>query len=169
MFALTLAAPIKAQSPAANGADPIAESIRSLYRPIRRYLLGAAEKMPEADYAFRPTPDVRTFGQIIGHVANTHYNFCSWAKGEPRPAQQNHEQTTEKAALIAALTASLEYCDAVYDGMTDSMLSESVKIGQNDFPRSNPLIFNLTHSNEHYGNLVTYMRMKGRVPPSSGG
>ena len=162
---VVLAGPTAAQAQA----DPIAESIRGLYRPIRGHLIAAAENMPEAEYAFRPTAEVRTFGQIVGHLANTNYNFCSWAKAEQGPDRENFEQITDKARLIAALKASLEYCDPVYAGLTDTAAGERVRIGTNDVARANPLIFNLTHSNEHYGNLVTYMRMKGLVPPSSGG
>lgn len=170
LLLLLAPAAARAQEQAAQSdeeAEPIATSLRSTYEPIKRYLTMAADQAPDELYAFRPTPDVRTFGQLIGHIINAHYNFCAAALGERRPVQENFEQRVEKAALVEALAASFEYCDRAYGTLTDAQAAEETSVFGRPRPRIYPLIYNVAHDNEHYGNIVTYMRMNGLVPPSS--
>lgn len=147
--------------------DPVMTSLRSLHRPIRRNLLQTAQQVPESLYDFRPAPEARSIGQLIGHVTNTHYNFCAAALGESRPASENFENVRGKTALVAALTASLEYCDRAYATIADTAASQTVTMFGTKVARSYPLTYNVAHDNEHYGNLVSYMRLNGIVPPSS--
>jgi uncharacterized damage-inducible protein DinB len=132
-----------------------AKAVASAWNRIKRLNAAAAAAMPEAAYSFKPSPDVRSFGQIIGHLANEHYTLCSEVKGEANPHKgTDFEQKTTKADLMKALNDSNAYCDAV---------APSAK-GDKAFAT---LLLNVTHDSEHYGNLVTYLRMKGIVPPSS--
>jgi uncharacterized damage-inducible protein DinB len=148
--------------------NPLSASAKAQYMIARGDVLKAAEKMPEANYSFKATDDVRSFGQLVGHVANASYFFCSSAKGEKSPAKANIEKTmTTKAALVEALSGALSYCDGVYDGMTDKAAVEPLKLLGQDSPRIGVLTFNNMHTMEHYGNMVTYMRLKNIVPPSS--
>jgi uncharacterized damage-inducible protein DinB len=152
----------------------LAASANAMHGTIRRDLAEAAEAMPAEDFAFKPTPDVRSFAQLVGHVINANNFFCSQAAGAERPSKTNFEKETEKATLIKGLTDALAYCDKVYASMTDTTFAEAATmIG---FPGMAPktattrgavLIFNTTHNNEHYGNLVVYLRLKGKVPPST--
>jgi len=158
-----------ATPPQPSKAQELSASVTSLYRSIRKNLVGAAEKMPEEHYGFRPTPEVRSFGEIIGHVANAQYNFCTAALGVPSPNTENLERKATKAELVKALNDALAFCDKAYDGLTDDGLHAAAKFGTSAITGGYALIFNIAHDNEHYGNLVTYMRMKGLVPPSSGG
>ena len=141
-------------------------SVKPVYSAAAAYVLAAAEQMPEADFAFKPTPEVRSFGQLVGHVANAHYMLCSAALGQASPNQQNWEQVTEKAALIEALRASTAYCSGAYDQGDEAAVQEVSLFGQ-QMTRMRVLVMNAAHDMEHYGNIVTYMRMKGMVPPSS--
>lgn len=127
----------------------------------------SAEKMPEENYSFRPVDSVRTYGQIIGHIADSQNFFCSLAMGEKNPALKIEETKTTKADLIAALKASSEYCHKAYAAMTDTSGAQMTKFMNMDMPKLDILVVNLMHDQEHYGNLVTYMRMKNIVPPSS--
>jgi uncharacterized damage-inducible protein DinB len=154
----------------------LATAIRNSHNNIKGNLLKSAEKVTEADYGFKPAgimPEVRTYGQFIGHIANANYLLCSRAKGEPSPSKVDIEKTvTARADLIKALTESLAYCDAVYETLTDASAVEKISMpGPNNttrqVARAVPLMNNNSHNNEHYGNLVTYMRVKGIVPPSS--
>jgi uncharacterized damage-inducible protein DinB len=149
----------------------MAAVVKGMQATIRRNLAEAAANMPAEDYAFKPTPQVRSFGALIGHVANANFFFCSQAKGEKSPATANYESATDKAALVKALNDSLAYCDAVYEATTDSTFNQMVKTraanGDRDTTRGAVLTFNTTHNNEHYGNIVVYMRLKGHVPPST--
>ena len=150
----------------------LAAVARSMYSNIRRNIKEAAENMPAQDYSFKPTPDVRSFGEILGHIANANYLFCAAAKNAAMPSTSNLERVTEKAALVKALLDSLSYCDPIYDTTTDSTFNDPVTVaglGNKPTPtvRGAVLMFNTTHMNEHYGNLVVYMRLKGRVPPST--
>ena len=140
---------------------------KHLAASIQKILLRTAEQMPEEHYGFRPAQSVRTFGQIIGHLADSQYGFCSRIKGEKSP-MPNHEKTkTSKAELIAALKESFAYCRSAYDGLTELSAQETVKLMGSDTPRIGVAQINSIHSIEHYGNLVTYMRMNNQVPPTS--
>ena len=137
------------------------------YERTKGILLRSAEKMPEENYSFRPVDTVRSYGQIIGHLADAQHLFCSAASGEKNPDLNIEKTKTTKADLIAALKAGFEYCDKVYDSMTDAAATETVKFFGNDASKFAVLSVNIGHNMEHYGNLVTYMRMKGIVPPTS--
>ena len=166
LAAALLAAP--AAAAAQDSGDPLVGSTRTLYESVKRNVTAAAEQMPEEHYGFRPTDEVRTFGQLIGHIANAHYSFCSTALGEQSPLRENLEQTkTTKDAIVAALKDSFTYCDRAYTTLTDAQAAQMTKVFGADQPRLYALTFNVAHDNEHYGNIVTYMRMKGMVPPSS--
>jgi len=144
---------------------------KSMHANIRRNVAEAAESVPAGEYDFKPTPQVRSFAQLVGHVASANFFFCSQAKGEKSPSSTNYEQISDKAALVKALNESLAYCDAVYAATTDANFGATVKTrgpdGDRDTTRGALLVFNTAHNNEHYGNLIVYMRLKGHVPPST--
>ncbi|MCX6550044.1 MAG: DinB family protein [Acidobacteria bacterium] len=173
VLAQTAAAPATPAAPAQAAApvgptDPLSRVLFGAYNSQKMNLTQSAEKVSEADYAFQPTKDVRTFAQMFAHVANTQFTYCAVAKGEPNPNKDDFEKTAlTKAAIQKALADSFAYCDTVYLTLTDAKAMEMVKAGQNDVPRAARLISNIAHDNEHYGNLVTYMRIKGLVPPST--
>jgi uncharacterized damage-inducible protein DinB len=147
----------------------MAAVVKNMHATIRRNLAEAAERMPADQYAFKPTPDVRSFGELIGHVVNANRFFCSQANGEP-PSTVDHQQTKDKATLVNVLNEALSYCDGVYVGMTDARFNEAVTMsgpGGGPASRGSILVFNTTHNNEHYGNIVLYLRLKGLVPPST--
>ena len=150
----------------------LAAVAKSMHATIRRNIAEAAETMPAEDYTFKPTPQVRSFGEVLGHIANANFLFCSLAKGAPSPSTTNLEGVTGKAAILKALLDSLAYCDPVYETTTDSNFNQPVTVaglGNKPTPtvRGAVLMFNTTHNNEHYGNIVVYMRLKGHVPPST--
>jgi uncharacterized damage-inducible protein DinB len=156
---------IGAQGPAAQ--NPIAAGQKMLHSMIEDNIIRSAEKMPEADFAFKPTSDVRSFGQLIGHVADSQYLFCSALLGRPNPAPGIEKSQTTKAGLVQAVKDAFAYCDEVYGGLTDAQAGALVKFFGADQAKVTVLAFNTAHNNEHYGNIVTYLRMNGLVPPSS--
>jgi uncharacterized damage-inducible protein DinB len=123
--------------------------------------------MPEENYSFKPVDSVRTYGQLVGHLADAQYLFCSIALGEKNPGLNIEKTKTSKADLIAALKEAEAYCDKAYNGMTDASGAQMVKLFGNDAPKLDVLVVNNMHNMEHYGNMVTYMRIKGIVPPTS--
>lgn len=135
----------------------------------KRNIVESADQMPEADYSFKPTDNVRTFGQILAHVADSNYYYCARSKGEQPPVPDGtlEKTATTKAAIVKALGESVAYCDAVYTSLTPASAAEMVKAGNNQIPRVQPLFSNVSHNVEHYGNLVTYFRVKKMVPPST--
>lgn len=141
--------------------------VRTDYRMVRDYVVRSAEKMPEADYAFKPTPDVRSFAQQIAHIADDQYNLCAPARGEKRQAAYTaiESSLSKKPELVAALKQAFAYCDAAYDTLTDASGAQPA-LGR-DRNRFSMLNWNLWHTWEHYGNIVVYLRLKGLVPPSS--
>ena len=168
-------APTAASSKAAPAAsqNPIADSLRNQWNSVKTYYLKSADQMPEADYGFKPTPDVRSFGEIIAHVAGASYEICSGARGEKAPYAEDYfeKNAKTKADIVKAAKESVAYCDAAFTAATDKSLGAMVDapFGPKQQPRASLLILNVGHVNEHYGNLVTYLRLKKMVPPSSGG
>jgi uncharacterized damage-inducible protein DinB len=155
------------EKPPVAPANPISTFNKYAYARVKGILLKSAEKMPEENYSFKPVDTVRTYGQIVGHLADAQYMFCSIALGEKNPQLDIEHTKTTKADLIAALNAALTYCDKAYDGMTDASAAQIITLFGNPSPRIGALTVNNMHDLEHYGNLVTYMRMKNIVPPSS--
>src|ERR1700686_775356 len=147
--------------------NPFSTFNKFAYGRIKTILVSSAEKMPEENYNFKPTDAVRSYGQIVGHLADAQYNFCSMALGETNPGLKIEETKTTKADLVAALKGALAYCDKAYDGMTDASGAQMVKMFGMDMPKFGVLNINNAHDMEHYGNLVTYMRLKNIVPPTS--
>ena len=167
--AVVLAQDNKPQTP--TNPNPLTSSNKMFYDGGTMLLLLSAEKVPEEYYNFKPTDAVRSFGQIVGHVADAQYGFCSVVLGEKDPNPKIEKTKTSKADLIAALKDAFAYCDKAYDGMTDASAAQMVKfsspMGVLPTPKLGLLTANIGHNALHYGNLVTYMRLKNIVPPSS--
>jgi uncharacterized damage-inducible protein DinB len=170
---LVAAAAAHAQTPA-PAAQPAPQTItlsaglKRSWDGIKRNVAEAAEKMPEANYGFKPTPDVRSFAELVGHVAESQHASCLRLKGEQIPFERGSiEKKTAKAELVKAMQDSIAACDGVYGTATDESLVKMTKVGQNEIAPVNWLWSNISHSNEHYGNMTTYMRLKGLVPPST--
>ena len=152
----------------ADAANPLSQTVTHSYERVKKFLIGAAAEMPADQYGFKPTPDVRSFGQLIGHVADTQMMFCSLAKHDTTAKKPDFEKTaTTKAALQKALADGFAYCDAVYASTTDATLTQPVEMFGQKLTRFAALDINVAHDNEHYGNIVTYLRLKKLVPPSS--
>jgi len=134
---------------------------------VTSWIADAAEKMPETEYGFRPDPASRSFGEIIGHIADANYLFCSSVLDEKNPALNIEKTKTTKAELTSALRDAFAYCNRAYSALTDQNAQETVKAFGQERNRLGVLWFNASHNLEHYGNLVVYMRTKGIVPPSS--
>jgi hypothetical protein len=166
--ALMLAAlPVSAQRPAAQPVS-LAAGLQRSYATVKQNLTEMAAKMAESDYGFKPTPEVRSFGQLFGHVANSAYNRCAAARGVANPNQgTNNEDKTTKADVQKALADSFAFCDAAYEALTDASAAEMVTMGRGQQARGSILADNIAHDNEMYGTGVVYMRLKGLVPPST--
>ena len=150
-----------------QGSGSLTTDAKGAWTNISDNVVKAAEKMPEDNYAFRPTEAVRTFGQLIGHVTDANYLFCSPVHPEKKNPPGAEKGLTSKTDLVGALKASVAYCNAAFDQMTDAKATEMVKLFGRERAKLSVLYMNVGHANEHYGNIVTYMRLKGIVPPSS--
>jgi uncharacterized damage-inducible protein DinB len=160
-------ATMQAQS---GASQPLSDAIRSQWSGAKKNIKDSAMDVPEAIYGFKPVESVRTFGQIIAHTAGANYVFCSAAKGEKTPfAESAFDALTAKAAIVKVYDDSVAYCDAAFSALTDASAAELVAgaFGGGKTARAAALIGVIGHLNEHYGNLVTYMRIKGIVPPTS--
>lgn len=151
----------------AQTADPMTAGAKAQFRVVKDFIIRAAQKVPEDVFAFRPTPDVRTMGEIFGHVADGFLNMCATAGGGKPPRTNIEKSVSGKADLAKALTEGAEYCDSVFAAMDDKKGLETVPFYFGPTPRVSVLYFAVAHGYEHYGNLVTYMRLKNIVPPSS--
>jgi uncharacterized damage-inducible protein DinB len=138
-----------------------------MYNQSKNNVLKSAEEMPEENYSFKPEATVRSFGQLVAHVADAQYEFCSAVVGDGKQPPGIEKSKTSKAEIIAALKEAFSYCDQAYNGMTDAQAAEVVQFFGHKASKLTILDFNSGHNMEHYGNMVTYLRIKGLVPPSS--
>ncbi len=161
---LTATACALAQQPAGNSSPNLAEEAKQAYSRVKTNILRAAEKMPEDNYTFKATPDVRPFSELLSHVATAQFRACSLLTGATPPEVPANPS---KAALTAALQASFDNCDKAYDSVTAANQGEMVGSGYMHHSRIGLLWYNVTHDNEMYGTMAVYMRLKGLVPPSS--
>ncbi len=145
--------------------NPLSAELKQNYSQQKGMLLAAADRMSDADYSFKPTPETGTFGSRIAHVADAQIMICSAVNGESKKAETAGK--TSKADLVAALKASFEYCDGVYDSMTDASATQQVKVFGHPESKLTALWGNLAHDGEMYGYVAVYLRLKGLVPPSS--
>jgi hypothetical protein len=144
----------------AQTTNPLIAETRQAYTSVKGYLTRAAAAMPEENYSFKPTPEIRTFGALLAHIADHQMRYCSTALGARK---QGGAAKTTKADLVAALAASFAECDAAWDSITDANATEMV--GQRS--KLGTLILDVVHSNEEYGYMAIYFRLKGIVPPST--
>lgn len=170
---LTLAAIVISGAPAPAAAqegavaNPAVNTARMLWEPMIGYITTAAEELPDSIYTYRPAPEVRSLGQLVGHVAGAQYLICAAALGDPPREEDAIEKTRKtKAELVNALKASTQYCRRAYS-QTDKAAQGKTKLFGQERTRLFALGLNATHDAEHYGNIVTYLRINGIVPPSS--
>jgi uncharacterized damage-inducible protein DinB len=162
--------------------EALIRGVESMHGGVKQFMLKAADDIPAEDFSYKPTPDTRSVGQIFLHVAYWQFFFCGEAKGEKpeRPAlltafneqRENLEAIgATKTNVVEALRASYDYCDTVFKTLTPDDAGKIIAapgfMHIDQAPRIHFLSFNVSHANQHYGNLVTYMRLRGRVPPSS--
>ena len=164
-------AALPAGAQTAPTANPVVSGLRAAWDAAKKNIVQSGDVMPESNFAFRPVDTVRTFGQILAHVAGANYVFCAAAKGEKPPfGEDAFEKTaTTRPQIIKAVADSVAYCDGALAGLDDKRAAETVELpfGMGKGARALPLMLNTGHVQEHYGNLVTYFRIKGIVPPSS--
>lgn len=139
------------------------------YQNLQRNLLEAAEKMPDAQFNFKPTPDVRPFGELVAHVALSQFGSCAAMKGDAAAPHKGEKEDAArtKAELVALLKESSAYCDPILTSLKDEDMTSLTKAGQNQVAKGLFLAGTNTHGNEMYGTMSVYLRLKGIVPPST--
>jgi uncharacterized damage-inducible protein DinB len=150
-----------------GGVAPHIATLKAQAETIRSFVLRTAEKIPEDLYSFKPTPEVRSVSALLGHIADGNNLLCGLAASGKTVVNQANEKKTTRADIVAALKASYAACDKVFAETTDANASAPVDFFGQKETRLGVLAFNNSHMWEHYGNLVTYMRLKNIVPPSS--
>lgn len=151
---------------AQTAANSLSSAVTRAYHTNRMNLMETAEKVPEEDYNFKPTPDIRTLAEVLNHVASSQMHACSSVLG----SSMNYTSpgaNASKANVLAALKASFEECDHAYDSTNDQNGMEPVHTYMGEVPRLAALMMNNQHDSEQYGILSVYMRLKGIVPPST--
>ena len=147
-------------------ANPLVDGARMDYMIVKTAVTKASEQIPDKLYGYQPTPEVRTFAQLFGHIAEGNYQFCAAAMGSKPPVQGIEKSTSAKADVVKAVGESFAYCDKAFASMTDADAAKMVDFGM-PMARLAVMAMNTSHDNLHYGNIVTYMRLNKMVPPSS--
>jgi uncharacterized damage-inducible protein DinB len=143
------------------------ESLRG-YQNVQSNLAAAAEKMPEEHYGFKPTPEIKPFGQHVAHIALSQYGLCSRLKGEPNPKKDEKEETTRsKTDAVALLKGSAAYCEPLVTGLTEASWTEMMSMGEDKVAKGLIPMALVAHGDEVYGTMAVYLRLKGIVPPST--
>ena len=169
------AAPAPGKTVTMVATGPITTSIKAGHDEVKDFIMRSAQMVTDKEFEFRPqgvAQDVRNYGQILGHIANVNYAYCGVATGVENPAErgpkgEDFEKVTSKVEMQKVLAASFAYCDKAYSQVNDHNGGEPVKAFGSDTTRLGALSANNSHMFEHYGNLVTYLRAMGKVPPSS--
>ncbi|MEZ5316404.1 MAG: DinB family protein [Vicinamibacterales bacterium] len=156
-------------TPRAQAPDPTIASIKLVYDGLKDDIVKSAAMVPEDKYGYQPTPEVRTFGRLFGHIANAGASFCAAATGMKSPIAGDAETLETKAELQKAVADMFAFCDHAFMMITPANANETVTLFGQTHSRLGVLAFNNAHLYEHYGNLVTYLRLNGMVPPSSQG
>jgi uncharacterized damage-inducible protein DinB len=164
--------PLSAQAPAQPPPPQTFPAyLQGQYATLKRNITGSVEKMPAEHFAFKPVPEVMSYAEMLTHIVETQYGYCSTVKGAANPGASLNFKASDKAAVGQLVKDSFAYCDDVFAAVTNQnaleMLTRGSAPNQRQLARVNQLTQLIVHGNEHYGNLVTYMRMKGIVPPSS--
>lgn len=153
---------------AQNVGDAVADGLVDRFQTVSGHVLAAAEQVPENQYSYRPTVEVRTFGELVDHVADAHFGYCS-AAGDGNAPAASETDASSKDQIVERFRASRDFCNDVYQSADGGSLGQTVSIFGGEDTRAGVLIQNVAHDNLHYGNIVTYMRALGMVPPSSQG
>ena len=155
-------------SAALGQGSSIPSEVQGNYTRLKTNIEKAADKMPPADYSFKPTPDIRTFARVVNHVTEAQLHICGAAnKTDPSALAKVPAETADKATIVEALKASFAECDKAYSGLTDANATEMLQMGPAKRSRLSLLWGNVAHDNEQYATLSLYLRLKGIVPPSS--
>jgi uncharacterized damage-inducible protein DinB len=146
----------------------ISEIKQYYYEAVKRNVSAMVDKMPEQHFSYRPVPEIRSFGESVGHVADAQARNCNLASGAGSKTLDAEKKKT-KAELQAALKESFAICDATFAALTDSRAREMVTMGQGGFQLSklSLLVSMIAHSNEQHGYMAMYLRLKGIVPPAT--
>ena len=152
---------------ALQGQVTLSGEAQQAYTNIKNNILKAADKMPEENYSFKPSPEIRTFGALVAHIADSQTRLCNGIMGKTKAGTAGTK--TAKADIVAALKDSFTDCDAAFDGLTEANAKDVVKMGPREFTHLGALLRGVIHDNEEYGYLAVYLRLKSVVPPSSEG
>ena len=166
LLLLAIGTPLLAQQQAGDPSGGTVAAARASWLTAHTYIVRSAQQMSEADFAFKPVATVRSFGQIVAHVADDEMGWCAQILGQPVKQTQFEKGLTSKADIIKAIQDAGAYCEKAY-GITDAQAAGVTTIWGGQQAKIRGLIDNASHDWEHYGNIVTYMRIKGMVPPSS--
>jgi uncharacterized damage-inducible protein DinB len=176
LFVVPAAGAAHAQSPTGvpqkssmlvDASDPGVATAKQAAMGLKLWLTRSAALMDSADYAFKPTADVRSFGQLMAHVADKNYEFCSAALGVERPVRNLEKTRQQRAEIQQALAESFAFCETAYMGLTTAKANALVAFNGRPTPALSILLFLTMHNSLHYGNAITYLRLRGKVPPST--
>jgi len=157
-----------AAPPAAATANPVVWSANQIYARQAKFIMDSAEEMPADKYSFHPTPDQRTFGWIVSHLAGSNGGLCAILSDGKAPDTTKVAETASKPELQAALKASFDYCDTVMAGLTDAKLSDTVTFFRGaKVPRARALLEITGDLMDHYSQMAGYLRLSGLLPPSA--
>src|SRR3954471_7338473 len=113
-FVLTAFLSTTAAAQTDKAPSPTAE-VRAAWKGVIVNITAAADELPESLYSYKPTPDVRSFGELFAHIAGSQKMYCAMALGDKVPGEGDVEMGAKtKSAILAALKESNTYCERAY-------------------------------------------------------
>jgi uncharacterized damage-inducible protein DinB len=164
MAATTPAAASQTVAPVKN---PVATALRNSLPGRQKNTLAAIEAMPADKFAYKPTPDQISFAHLVVHIAESNNGLCSKVAGVPAPKVDELKETDPKDKLLAAATASFNFCSTALANLEDSTLGDNVDFGRVQGPRAMGVLFLAGGWADHYGAAAMYLRLNGVLPPTA--
>ncbi|MGE5244289.1 MAG: DinB family protein [Betaproteobacteria bacterium] len=156
--------------PAAQSTTTLHADLLKDWTAMKDRMVKISDAMPEEKFSFKPTPAQRSYGEQILHVAGANVMMMKMLGGKAAAPAIN-EKATSKADILKAIADSYDYGTAVLNEQTDQSLLEAVPgprfLGPST--RARLVWFTLGHAWDEYGNMTTYLRLNGIVPPASRG
>jgi hypothetical protein len=147
--------------------DPVTASLRMLLPRSRNNILGAISAMPADKFSYKPTPEQITFVHLVVHIIGSNNNGCAKAADVPAPMAAEVKETDSKEKLLAAATASFDFCADSLAKMDDSKLGDTIDLYGRQLPRAMAALGLASGWADHYAAAAMYLRLNGILPPSA--
>lgn len=147
---------------------PMAQAFRENAKEVGKNLMAAADLMPAEKYSFKPTPAQMSYGDIVVHLIQGNDFLCGAIGGTKAPTRGKIAATDTKAALVARLRETFQFCDQSLAGLDDSKLTDQLPMfGGKTMSRAAVEVLTTGDWADHYSQMAIYLRLNQLLPPTA--